>query len=667
MSSVSTLLVMSENFFCVSCNVHCSTERAYKNHLRSNKHRDNVGLPPQRHPCPRCHKPYSRRSEVKRHLDEGKCAGSDLDSNTGASRALKHELSLSSDNMSQKFCRLISPDEKTTDEIFSSLDPEGDKVNFPKDDTGAIRSIQNQIKSRANHSVQEPHARRSEPGGHFLPEKLTMISTHDIEHRPMQLSEADSSIRTTEPLVPETSEQTIIPRGGTARALGGGVQNNVAEAVVKTLKNDLARSMSALSLSVIDEVSIPPPNELDNNPISRRTNTVAPSLRSLRLFSTGTDSKGSLFGHPEAGVRTPDFMRSSLRSLRRSSRSSVFSTGTDSKAPLFGHTEAGLRTPELLQSSVRSLRRSSRSSMFSIEMPAPMCERIDDELRWARESHRITDYTQELLRETNGLRLIRDAREGNHQSVYDNLMHSDVDINYCPASDVFFNAASEAYLNDHVKVLIAIVRAFTSTATQKHSKLILGFLSGDQGGLNVLDHMSDCSSEWYDFDYSLRIMIATVSCLCPQEVRSGTICERVALGQSYSLDAIKSECLWGDKLLRRAWPNMYEYARSPTKILREFLRSLKLDGVFFKSNEHTKTQAHKIHVRAAFPSKEYARLEERKLEIGENLYSMAPDREYERYRLVNQELQRLRFDESWQQVMKETMDINAQHDLLVTA
>jgi hypothetical protein len=87
---------ISDSSTCEACDVRFGTERAHKIHLRSNKHRNNVGLPLQAYLCPNCHTLYSRWSEVRRHLDNDKCSGPESLLIAETTHDLKHRLAVAS-------------------------------------------------------------------------------------------------------------------------------------------------------------------------------------------------------------------------------------------------------------------------------------------------------------------------------------------------------------------------------------------------------------------------------------------------------------------------------------------------------------------------------------------------------------------------------------------
>jgi hypothetical protein len=522
---------MSDSFMftCKTCNVPCGTPRAYQNHLRSNQHRDNIGLSPHTFPCPGCHKLLSRGSEVKRHLKNGRCSGSRLRLIARTTQSLKHRLSAGSTDVLWKHRRTRSPAQNPGDDLPDALVLDHDLAEIHADIDFDENGVPITSKPRYIKDCVETH---------IFPYGFTDAATFDTGvnttktqdeqdlHEPVDLLPFQAHPRKATPpaaIAEEAADITLL--------------GSVAEAI----DHDIEESIKALS--VTEEITTCARSGTESRINSFRMYSRSSRLRDSHPFSTYTNSIGSLFGRSGASIRVAEFMRSPARSF------------------ISGY----------------------RSSAFSNEMPAPMGERVDDELRWARESQ--GEY-RNLDREINGRRLVRDAAEGDYQSVYDSLIFSNVDINYLPTSGNRRTAVGEAGFNGHVKVLDAIVRAFTLSAPHRHSHLCMSFLSGHHDYRVIPNLTTKSRQEWDDFNSSLRVMIANVSCLCPEEVRPGTICERVASGQIFHLDAIKSGCLWGEKLLQTTWPNMSKLVWLPTvDMQREFLRSLELDGVFYKSEK----------------------------------------------------------------------------------
>jgi hypothetical protein len=555
MQSLTNKDTIPDHYICEACNKYCGTKRAYEKHQESNTHRTNVGLPPLRYPCPSCHTSFSRRNEVWRHVKESRCPGSKTEVGTGTSGAVKHRLSDVSSDIAWKRCRSKSPHADVSGDTPRVLSAQHDSADVDigvHADDGHSR-ISNGMPGVADHQLIQNSSEAQ------VLSKIIEVSTcdtdvNDNETLKVQSSWKPADLVTSEDLPWEDTHQAVIAEDAK--------QTTLSKPLAETMDYDIAKSMK--TLSVTEEITTRPWSGTKNRISSLRISHRSSRIRDSDWFSTYTNSVGSLFGHSGTSIGMPGFMRSSVRSL------------------ISGY----------------------RSSAFSNEMPAPMGERVDDELRWARESQ-VQHGLQ--IRENNGRTLVRDAAEGDYQSVYDSLMYSDVDINYLPACRDPRTAVGEAVFNGHVKVLDAIVRAFTLTVPHKHSHLRMAFLRDHLDYHLIRNPTTNDTQGWRDLNRSLRIMIANVSCLCPEEVRSGTICERVASGQLSHPGATESECLWGDKLLQTTWPNMSRLVWLPTlESQREFLLSLELNGLFIKHDEHVKTQAHKSYLER----KEHQRLQE---------------------------------------------------------
>jgi hypothetical protein len=586
-------VAMSVLLLCGACNVPCGTVRAYKNHLRSNQHRANVGQSLQGYPCPGCHKLYSRSSEVKRHLDHDKCSGPRSQPIVETSHTLKHRLSVTSTDVTRKHQRTGSPNRADFNDLPQAPVLDRDSAD-EQHDSGTSADDSRSHTSNGVSAVADTQLLQDSSRSGYLPDEIIGLAVRDSYVYTMQTPE-------------DARPRKSASRAATAEA----ATHIISEGTVDAMGYDIAESI--VSLSVTEDVASFAHNARDSRKSSARK--YAPTSRSHKTYtsSADTNSIGSLFGRSGVKVRLPGFMRSSQPSL------------------LFRR----------------------QSSLLTNEMPAPMGERVDDELRWARRS---PPPTEEAYRHRvyNGRKLIQDAAAGDYRSVYKTLLHLDVDINYDFKGG---NAVWHACSKSHVKVLDAIVRAFTSTAFNKHLNVGLDMVSfrvTDQFGRLEFPTIGENKQDWEEFNSSVRVMIATVCCLCPKGLRPGTVCERVASGQLFSLDATKPECLWGDKLSQTTWPDLSQllWRGAP----RPFLESRGLNRIFLKSNEHVKTQAHKIYLRAAWPRTEYARLEESMLEIQKDMTNGALDREgWERYDSVAQELRRLRLD--WNLIMEHIEDV----------
>jgi hypothetical protein len=617
MQSLTNKDTMLDHFICEACNKYCGTKRAYKKHQESDTHRTKVGLPPLRYPCPSCHTSFTRRNEIRRHVQESRCSGSKTEVDTGASGAVKHRLSDVSSDLAWKRCRSRSPHADVSDDTPRVLSAQHDSagVDISTHADGGHFRISDGMPGVADHQLVQNSSEAQ------VLSKIIEVYTCDTDVNDNETPKVQSSRK---PADLDPSEDWPLKDAPQAVITEDSKQTTLSKPLAETMDYDIAKSIR--TLSVTEEITTNARSGTRNRISSLRISHRSSRLRDSDRLSTYANSVGSLFGHSGASIRMPSYMRSSVRSL------------------LSGY----------------------RSSAFSNEMPAPMGEHIDDELRWARESQGKHD---DQIRESNGRTLVRDAAAGDYRSVYDNLMYSDVDINYLPSARNPRTAVGEAVANGHVKVLDAIVRAFTLTVPRKHSHLRMAFLRDHKYYHVIPNATTEDTQEWDDLNSSLRVMIASVSCLCPEEARSGTICERVASGQRFHLGDTKSECLWGDKLLQTNWPNMSKLVSLPTlELQREFLRSLGLNGFFIKHDEHVKTQAHGAYLEVALCHKRYQRLQERKLKIQEDLQqSHAPQQPdpissllgHETFELESRRRQSLR--EQWLHITSELEAYKAQH------
>jgi hypothetical protein len=610
---------MTTPITCGYCKVTCRTDRPYKNHFRSNTHRENVGLQPQAFPCPNCHKLYSRSSEVKRHLDDDKCSGSRFQIIARTTQSLKHRLSIGSTDVPWKHRRIRSPDPDTGDTLPQALVANNDSADLQTQIDFNVSGMP--IDTWGMHIKARPHSIQEYPVLQISPKRITRVATCDADVKFVNITKTldVQSLQAPVDLLPFEA----CPRGVTPSAAitVAATHTTSLETVAEAVDYDIAKSMKTLSLTEATATYARGGTETRIN--SFRSYPRSSHLHDSHLFSTHTNSVGSLFGYSGSNIRMPSFMRSSTHSFRSGGRSSAFST----------------------------------------EMPAPMGEYLDDGLRWAREGlHDGMDREHEnWFRELNRQRLLRDTAEGDHpsdhpsvhQSVCEVLVHSPVapDLCYCHDADTLRAAAREACCHSQVKVLDAIVRAFTSSAVEKYSELCMEFLSGSHE-YRFLDTTTD-EQGWHFFNSSLRIMIATVSCLCPQEIRPGTVCEQVASRQRFSADSSRSGCVWGDRLRHQTWPNMSTITSFSTVSLQlAFLRSLELDGCFVRRDEHVKTQAYASYMETTSRRKAYAGL------LGEKL--MAEEDLPYRYWSGASEDSRIR---GWLDIVKRIEILKVRHDL----
>jgi hypothetical protein len=536
------------DLLCKACNVQCNTERAYQNHLRSNRHRGAFGLPPHGYPCPGCRKLYSRLSEVQRHLETGKCSAPR--SHVISEVAMKHRLSSASADVACKRRRSRSPDRATNDASPQVLDtnPYMAGVWFNND-----LPASDECNQHANGVPSVATVQASSTSGLQL-EGIIEVTTCDTGPQTAQTLEPKFSQNATGSLDSEMfcwndKSRTVVTEAKS--------QSIALETIAEDIDHDVIDSMRAIT--VTDSIPACVQSGTGTRATSFRTRLPSSSIRNSYRSSAKTDSLGSLFGHPAAGVRTPDFMRSSARS------------------------------------SERSLLPDCRSSGFSVEMPAPLGELVDDELRWARNGGKRPHYG-EVNRDT-GRQLMRNATHGNHIKVYESLMSTDAwfdIISLCSGCYYVSWAVQEAISHGHVKVLDAILEAFASISSRNRLQVKLWFLDD-------YDHLQWDEKVWRGCDRFLRVFVGTMSCLCPSSLRPDTVCERVALGQHCSADGsdeVKSECEWGDKLRQPSWPSLSEFARLTTsKEKQEFFKSLGLAAVFVRPNEQEKTQAHQIRTK----------------------------------------------------------------------
>jgi hypothetical protein len=282
---------------------------------------------------------------------------------------------------------------------------------------------------------------------------------------------------------------------------------------------------------------------------------------------------GSLFDNAGPDIRPPGFMRLSMRS------------------------------------SVSSIRRGRPSWALSVEMPAPMGELVDDELRWARKEVKYTQFAEsdknrryaDWVDENqdsgqhdneNGRELLRYAAQGDHEKVYESLMSNDSWFNGVSGKEVHgpfsWRQARQPTSHHHAEVLDAILQALTASNSPMSPRLTLALLS--------IPRVSRRNEEvWRGFNRFIRVLIGMLSCLCPWDIRPGTVCQKVSSNEHSFTDEVRSECKWGDKLRISSWPNLSDLAGMTTLAEKcEFFRSLELPTFSVRPEEQEKTQAHRV-------------------------------------------------------------------------
>jgi hypothetical protein len=194
------------------------------------------------------------------------------------------------------------------------------------------------------------------------------------------------------------------------------------------------------------------------------------------------------------------------------------------------------------------------------------------------------------IRDSNGQKLVKHAANGHDREVYEILMYNDVDVNYSnPALHDGVPAAMIAAAYGHVKVLKAILRALTSDTSSNRVHIQLDIYE-------LITAVGRSEEFLRGLKGFLRFAVGTVACLCPRDVRIGTICEQVAR-RPFDPSTGRSECCWGDKLRQSSWPDLPEFSRKGAW-QEGFLQSLGIPTTFVRPDELSKKEAHRIRIEA---------------------------------------------------------------------
>jgi hypothetical protein len=518
---------MSDDFICVACNEHCGTKRAYDKHQNSNTHRTNVGLPPLEYPCPSCHKTFSRQSEVKRHLANGKCSGRNPRVNAGASNAIKHGLSVSPADVAWKYRRTTSP---AGDRFPGVLDARRDSANIRLGTVGSDLGSVDQVAADGLLSTAPLQAMEESTKRSFSLKEALSARVYDVD------------IAT-----PDTPE-TVSAHHGADSPSSAVVQP------ISSLRNQQGYLTAAVQTTMARTIA-ESGNALDRTALAESLDTL-----SYEEFKKWKSKSGQKVTEARAIAQRLPIRSFSLLSLDPSS------ANPDSLDGLFG------------------MRRMAARAHDSMESP----------MYWRPYEHQSATSVAERIRVSNGHKLVEHAANGHDREVYEILMYNDVDVNY--SDEALHDGATAimaAAVHGHVGVLDAILRALTSntSANRLHIQLDVYQLVC-VGGQNrkFLKALRGF----------VRVLVGTVSCLCPQEMRIGTLCEEVAR-RPFDAKATKSECCWGDKLRRSSWPDFSDLSlRIPD------WRSV-LPRTYTQPDEQSKIQAHRIRVQAEPPKPPHER------------------------------------------------------------
>jgi hypothetical protein len=258
-----------------------------------------------------------------------------------------------------------------------------------------------------------------------------------------------------------------------------------------------------------------------------------------------------------------------------------------------------IRSFSLLSLDPSSANPDSLGGLFGMQrMAARAHDAVESPLYWRPYEHQSATSVAERIRVSNGHKLVEHAANGHDREVYEILMYNDVDVNY--SDEALHDGATAimaAAVHGHVDVLDAILRALTSNTSSNRLHIQLDvYKLVSVGGQNkkFLKALKGF----------VRVLVGTVSCLCPREVRIGTICEEVAR-RPFDAKATKSECCWGDKLRQSRWPDFSDV--SPR--IRDW--RIALTGTYTQPDEQSKIQAHRLRVQAEPPKSPHKRTKPR--------------------------------------------------------
>lgn len=155
------------------------------------------------------------------------------------------------------------------------------------------------------------------------------------------------------------------------------------------------------------------------------------------------------------------------------------------------------------------------------------------------------------FRENNGRRLVRHTAIGDRKTVTEILISKNVGINYS-SSDLYEGAPAimVAATHGHIEIFDTTLKALVTSSPLRNSHV------RPQGKdmPRVVKWLKSANTDFNHFRGFLRVLVATLSCLCPRNARVNTICEKLSLRQYFVTGVTKSECKWGDRLRDASWP-----------------------------------------------------------------------------------------------------------------
>jgi hypothetical protein len=328
---MTTQVVAPNDLFCRTCNVPCGTDRAYKNHLRSNIHRLTIGLPPLEHRCPGCQKSFSRQSEVKRHRENGKCSVSRTHLVAEVDIATKHGLSVSPDTVAWKYRRTSSPDHALADDLPQHLIPKRESADDSNRDGLLDSDFVYQSAPVAMPSIASPRTEQLSSEGSLSLEDTTSTSTHNTTSPTSKTSETESSQQRSGTPPIEEPHNEVPPQEQQALPAQVATTASNAMTIVRTGAPldvfALAESMDTLSFQEFTELkSKIGRKQTEALGTSYRASPKSYSLRSLGSSSVEPDSLGGLFGLAENPWLPSDFVNWSPASRMRPSSNEIQTT-----------------------------------------------------------------------------------------------------------------------------------------------------------------------------------------------------------------------------------------------------------------------------------------------------------------------------------------------------
>jgi predicted RNA-binding Zn-ribbon protein involved in translation (DUF1610 family) len=549
--------------FCTACDPHqerpFSVERAYIKHLSSQRHLRKTSQPLEAFKCPECGKHFSRQSEIRRHLINGRCSGTagfGLTTGPTTTSVKKHALSVSPNEVPWKINKTAACTIDAT-------------VGLPPLSAGRVAFGHDADQIRIPPVVLHVNVAPDTP--------TSGVFTDDSEMEPLvfEADDVNEDVRR----LPTTAPKAVVPAGMAPNSLqcDKEVDHWLSDAMKSaSLKGDnLARvqvesvilSTPGASLGSLGSLFLLRSPKV----LSTRYSFPSPHFPAIlvRSFARSAEIPAPMLTSlVEDGLCFAETSHTSVRMGTESSTQGVSivrpeNVGQGSHLTQTASPPSGVN--DHIAASTRSTKYSPSTSSYIHQLVASAPDLVFQRAREVPYNSREDFFD-------NGQRLLSCAGAGDALGAYTILMKKTlVDINFCGDLDTATYSSTRltgtalmlAAGAGHHDVMYALLKA---SALRREYRLDLSICDryghtamylASQHVPDLIGRFGSCEGSSLPFRRFLRTLVAILCCDCPDKAHTGEECNTVG----YQREDMRPElvlglCRWCKRLSESNWPGV---------------------------------------------------------------------------------------------------------------